>query len=499
MDPDDEDNPRRGGNGWLGIFLGGAPLTSQYLLDPTEEHYKCALQVRNPKALLSIESDLRKASNDLSSLKFNGKLRLPASSSPPTEFDKEEFLLTVDYSVNAYGFQTFFHLPDETGEMRDLSEDSHLFTVQQVIDEHYSRLDEPGPVYDPGTTTETDASKLARFRCYDKYERFDMSLCRRVMDSLLTHNLKATIRIKFGHLPQFKALPGQIIVMMALDVSNASATQDIDDATTSFKALTLDNFPGQNIVEFTTEAQRLIKIMQTGYALPYKTGSMLLSKVENTGSKYFNQQIHIFQSHVKLMERSVGPLKDPKSMTRHPDYSTYGPLGLCALLQEEYGELKRNAEWPALNDTIPEGNNASVRNPNGRRCFNCNSPFHMANDPECPENQDNLTNLHRNRIEMESTHKDLRHQILILLGTTIPLHPVHVLIVILMIPIPLILGPDLHRLQHQYGSIFIPKIRIKRSLSTGRNTTFVPNACVVLLRKLDTTILLTRQHNMLLE
>ena len=121
MDPDDDTNPRRGGNGWLGIFLGGAPLTDLYELDPDEEHYKCALQVRNPKALLSIESDLRRASNNISTLKFNGKLRLSPSSSPPTEFDKEEFLLAVDYSVNAYGFQTFFFLPDDNGKMRYLA------------------------------------------------------------------------------------------------------------------------------------------------------------------------------------------------------------------------------------------------------------------------------------------------------------------------------------------------------------------------------------------
>jgi hypothetical protein len=162
--------------------------------------------------------------------------------------------------------------------------------------------------------------------------------------------------MKFGHLPQFKSLPGQVIFMMALDVSNASAIQDIEQATKSFSNLKLTSYPGENIVEFSTEAQHLVKIMSTGYALPYKIGSTLLSKVKSTSSNYFNQQVHRFQSKVKLMERTIGPINDPKSITLHPDYPVYGPLGLCALLQEEYGELKRRNEWPAISATLPEGN-----------------------------------------------------------------------------------------------------------------------------------------------
>ena len=144
--------------------------------------------------------------------------------------------------------------------------------------------------------------------------------------------------------------------MMSLDV-NASTIQDIDGATQAFKQLTLTSYPGENVVDFATEAQCLIKIMSMGYALPYKTGSVLLTKVEATGSSYFNQQIFHYQSQVKLMERSVGPLVDPKSIAQHVDYPTLGPLGLCALSQEEYGELKRSNIWPAIVATIPQANN----------------------------------------------------------------------------------------------------------------------------------------------
>ena len=203
---------------------------------------------------------------------------------------------------------------------------------------------------------------------------------------------KATIRIKYGHLPNFKSLPGQIIFMMALDVSNALAIQDIDEATTAYKDLTLTSYPGENIVDFATEAQRLIKIMSTGYALPYKTGSTLLAKVEKTESNYFNQQIFRYQSQVKIMERAIGPLVDPKSIVRHPDYPTYGPLGLCALIQEEYGELKRSNEWPALTATLPQGNytgSNGQKNSGGRRCYICDSENHLA--PDCTENRSRRT------------------------------------------------------------------------------------------------------------
>ena len=137
------------------------------------------------------------------------------------------------------------------------------------------------------------------------------------------------------------------------------------------------------MVDFSTEAQRLIKIISTGYTLLYKMGSVLLAKVEATGYNYFNQQVHRFQSRVKLMERTVGPINDPKSITRHADYPKYRPLSLCTLLQEEYGEHKRGNEWPALAPSIPEGNLSSSNN--GHKCFKCNSETHLANNPICPE------------------------------------------------------------------------------------------------------------------
>jgi hypothetical protein len=77
--------------------------------------------------------------------------------------------------------------------------------------------------------------------------------------------------------------------MMGLETCNASLSYDIDGATESFYALTLDNYPGEYIAEFATEALRLIKIMQGGFALPINTGSQRLIKVSKTLCEEFNR------------------------------------------------------------------------------------------------------------------------------------------------------------------------------------------------------------------
>ena len=356
----DKDTPRRGGNSWLGLYAGGAPLNSLYQLSDPEgidTFYHCAHQLRNSKSLLAIESDLKKSSMDSSALKFNGKLKLSDPSSK--ELTKEEFLLAIDDCVTTYGMQTFFFMPHDS-EMTNISENPHLSTVQQVIDHHVSRLSEPLAVIDTTSNEETAQSVLNRFKAYDKFERFDISMTRHIVSSLLSHDIQSTIRIKYGHLPNFKTLPGQVIMKMALDVSNASAVEDIEGAITNFAALKLATYPGENIVDFATEALRLIKIMNTGYALPYKTGSLLLSKVENTSSSYFNNKVMTYQDTVKAMERFIGPIKNPALMKHHGDYAQFGPMALCAKLQELYGELKHTNEWPAIVAVRPEGNNAEA-------------------------------------------------------------------------------------------------------------------------------------------
>ena len=79
--------------------------------------------------------------------------------------------------------------------------------------------------------------------------------------------------------------------MMALETCNSSVSHDIDGATMLFTELTLDNYPGENISDFATEALRLVKIMQGGYALPVHVGSRLLQKITKTSCEEFNRKI----------------------------------------------------------------------------------------------------------------------------------------------------------------------------------------------------------------
>ena len=143
MDPDDITRPRRGGDDFMGPFVGGAPLDYTYQLLTDEEPFKCALQLRNAKTLLGIESQLRKTIADSTSLKYNGKLKLTLADTVPNELDKEGFLLAVDEAVLSYGLQSFFYLPDHNDDMKYLVETPHLFTITDVIDEHSSRVTEP--------------------------------------------------------------------------------------------------------------------------------------------------------------------------------------------------------------------------------------------------------------------------------------------------------------------------------------------------------------------
>jgi hypothetical protein len=101
----------------------------------------------------------------------------------------------------------------------------------------------------------------------------DITLSHLMVGSQLTSNFYDNVVICYAHLPDFKLYPVSVLLMMGLKACNASVSYDIDGTTESFYAFTLDNYPGENIAEFATEALRLTKIMQGGYAFPINTNS----------------------------------------------------------------------------------------------------------------------------------------------------------------------------------------------------------------------------------
>ena len=139
------------------------------------------------------------------------------------------------------------------------------------------------------------------------------------------------------------------------------------------------------------EALRLIKIMQGGYALPVPTGSRFLKKVSATSSEEFNRKIYNLLDHVKTMEHKYKVL-DPRSVTKDPKYSEYGPVALISTVHQLYGRLITDHDWPALATKLPQSNNASANEgrqsrpssragSDDRKCYRCQGP-HLIND--CP-------------------------------------------------------------------------------------------------------------------
>ncbi len=73
---------------------------------------------------------------------------------------------------------------------------------------------------------------------------------------MLTSNFYEKIFICYGHRNDFKLLPESGLLMMALETCNASSSHDIDGVTRLLFALSLDDYPGENISNFATEDLR---------------------------------------------------------------------------------------------------------------------------------------------------------------------------------------------------------------------------------------------------
>jgi hypothetical protein len=159
--------------------------------------------------------------------------------------------------VEEHGQESFYHVKHPTGLVLSVLEHSHNFTLDMIAKDYQDRID----------------VNNSTFAAYDAYEIRDITLSRLVVESLLSSTLYDKIVVRYGHRDDFKQLPGSGLLMMALETCNSSVSHDIDGATMLFAELTLDNYPGENIADFATEALRLVKIMQGGYALPVHVGS----------------------------------------------------------------------------------------------------------------------------------------------------------------------------------------------------------------------------------
>ena len=279
-------SPKRGGTHPIFVtYLGGAPLDSGYCLISADT-YSSTSQLRSIKGLQMAETQLHSHRDSTTSLKFNGKLDVTDGEvATLTELNMEAFLRSVSGVIERFGLETFFYLKGSDSKMKYLPEEPHTFTLNMVIAEHKQRTSDPTPIMDAlNPTVETPRSIATRFATYDAYEKCDFALSRLAIESLVHPDLRAEVVVQHSHVDNFKKLPGQVYLMMVLEVCHASFSYKMDEAADKLTALQLSDFPGENISKFANESQRLIKIMQGGYSLPYQLGSTLLRKVCMTQS-----------------------------------------------------------------------------------------------------------------------------------------------------------------------------------------------------------------------
>jgi hypothetical protein len=107
---------------------------------------------------------------------------------------------------------------------------------------------------------------------YDQYELYEIETSRLFIESLLSPTLTENLQNRFDHDAGYSDYPGNVLLMMVLEVCNASVSYDIESAQEKFDTLKLDDFQGEDISAFGAEVQKQVKVIQTGYALPIRTG-----------------------------------------------------------------------------------------------------------------------------------------------------------------------------------------------------------------------------------
>ena len=373
------EGPKRGGvHPLYELYLGGSPLDDEY--KPIEANsYSYASQRGNIKTIATIKRDLTMARDSTTSLKFDAKLEPVVSST--TEVGKERFLQHLECRVEEHGHETFYYVKYE-GKVVSLFDHVHNVTLDALTDEFKTRMT---PITDPA------APAPPPFSAFDKYEEGEITMLRLVTESLLTSTFSDKIFVRYGHLPDFKTLPGSCLLLMALETCNASVSHDIDGAAQAFANLSLDNYPGENVADLSNEALRLIRIMKGGYALPVNTGSRLLQKVACTSCEEFNCKVYNLLDSVKQMEHKYKVL-DPRKILADAEYDKFGPIGLISTLHEIYGCLLTDHDWPALATKLPQSNNATAHSSvksgdksgdkGDIKCFRCKGNHHVK---ECPK------------------------------------------------------------------------------------------------------------------
>jgi hypothetical protein len=277
--------PRRGGvHATHKQYLGGGKIGDDWVL---AGRYRYSSQRRDEKYIAKIEKTLIDKRDSSTDKKFNGTL----DDAGDKELDKDQFVRALKQRVREHGHESFYAIGKGT-VVHDLLTDYHLFTVEDVLQSYEART------LTGGTTADV----------FEDIEFDDMEMSRLVVESLLTDDIREKMRIRFDHHDEFLDFHGGVLFQMALDVCNASVSFDIEGAQDKLDGLTLNDFPGENLTDFVATAQKYVKIMQGGYALPIRVGSKLLMKCTKTECEFFNSKAFDFLDRVKMDTSCLIPL-----------------------------------------------------------------------------------------------------------------------------------------------------------------------------------------------
>jgi hypothetical protein len=84
-------------------------------------------------------------------------------------------------------------------------------------------------------------------------------------------------------------------------------------------------------------AQKYVKVMQSGYAIPIRIGSKLLMKCTTAESGFFNRKAFAKLDKLKLKENG-SKLAGPASLTAHEGYAHLGLVDLVVWAQKEHSK-----------------------------------------------------------------------------------------------------------------------------------------------------------------
>jgi hypothetical protein len=115
--------------------------------------YRFLTQRRDEKSVGKVERGLTDARDKMTTLKFNGTQELDGTEGSERDLDKYQFIRIIEQLTQEHGQQVFSAI-EKDGTVHDPLRSPHLFTVEDVIDNHMMRLD----------SNSTDLSK------YDSFE-----------------------------------------------------------------------------------------------------------------------------------------------------------------------------------------------------------------------------------------------------------------------------------------------------------------------------------------